>query len=151
MEIKAAGEDSLEIVRAITVRTIETVYPRYYPKGAVDFFLMHHCDENILTDIRNRNVFICCDDNTAVGTVTVKGNEICRLFVLPEYQGRGYGSKLIEFAEQRISENHNKVMLDSSLPAKPVYLKRGYKPTEFHSIKTANGDFLCYDVMMKIF
>ena len=36
---------------------------------------------------------------------------------------------------------------ESSLPAKQIYLKRGYKETEYNLIKTENGDFLCYDVM----
>lgn len=28
-----------------------------------------------------------------VGTGSIRGNEICRLFILPEYQGKGYGGR----------------------------------------------------------
>ena len=35
----------------------------------------------------------------------------------------------------------------ASLPAKPIYKKRGYRETEYHTVQTENGDFLCYDVM----
>ena len=89
------------------------------------------------------------DENNAVGTVTVKENEICRLFVLPEYQGNGYGRELISFAENKIMQKYDNIVLHASLPAKAIYLKRGYKEVEFHSIKTENGDYLCYDMMIK--
>ena len=107
-------------------------------------------DENIKNDVRNGIVYLCFDnENNAVGTVTVKENEICRLFVLPEQQGKGYGKELISFAENKISEKYNEIILHASLPAKAIYLKRGYKEVEFHSVKTENGDYLCYDMMIK--
>ena len=37
----------------------------------------------------------------------------------------------------------------SSLSAKSIYLKRGYKEVEYHTISTKNDDYLCYDVMKK--
>ena len=85
-----------------------------------------------------------------MGTVTVKENEICRLFVLPQFQGKGYGGRLLDFAEKKAAENYGKIIIDASLPAKPIYLKRGYVFTEYHTIETDNGDFLCYDVMEKV-
>ncbi|MBQ8827089.1 MAG: GNAT family N-acetyltransferase [Oscillospiraceae bacterium] len=147
--IKASGSD-FEIVKNITVQTIKSIYPHYYPCGAVDFFLSHHNDRNIATDIENGNVYLCYNnDNEAVGTVTIKDNEICRLFVLPDHQGNGYGRELLTFTEKKISENHSRIILDASLPAKAIYLKRGYVSTEFHTIKAENGDYLCYDLMIK--
>ena len=81
--------------------------------------------------------------------MTVKKNEITRLFVLPDHQGNGFGKKLLEFAETAISKRYDEIKIDASLPAKAIYLKRGYKETEYHTIKTENNDFLCYDVMIK--
>lgn len=150
MNIIQASASDLEIVKRITTQTINSIYPHYYSRGAVDFFLEHHNDKNIEADIEDGIVYLCFDNNnTAAGTVTVKENEICRLFVLPEYQGNGYGRELLTFAENKISENHSTIILDASLPAKAIYLKRGYVLTEFNSIKTKNGDYLCYDVMIK--
>lgn len=150
MTITQAVPSDLETVKIITVKTINAVYPHYYPSGAVDFFLSHHNECNILTDIEKENVYILNDaDNMAVGTVTVKDNEICRLFVLPEYQGKGYGRELLNFAEKKISEKYSSIVLDASLPAKAIYLKKGYIPTNNHTIRTENGDYLCYDVMEK--
>ncbi len=149
MNIKKAVLSDVEIVRTITVQTINSVYPQYYPKGAVDFFLSHHNENNIKSDIEKGIVYVLYDNENAVGTVTIRDNEICRLFVLPKYQGKGFGGRLLDFSEKKVAENYSKIIIDASLPAKPIYLKRGYTFTEYHTIKTENGDFLCYDVMEK--
>lgn len=142
MNIRQAIKIDLDTVKNITYETIQTIYPYYYPKGAVDFFLQHHSYENIVADIESGKVFI-------IETVTIKGIEICRLFVLPHYQRNGYGRALLKFAEKYIWKESKKIRLDASLPAKEIYLNRGYKEIEFHSIVTLNGDYLCYDVMEK--
>lgn len=56
---------------------------------------------------------------------------------------------MLDFAEQAIFAQYSKVVLDASLPAKKIYLKRGYKDIEFNSIAVGNQEFLCYDVMEK--
>lgn len=123
MSIKKAAPSDPDIVAEITVKTISEIYPRYYPKGAVDFFLRHHCAENIAADIGAGLVWLCTDKEHMVGTVTVKDNEICRLFVLPEFQGKGYGRELLDFAEKRILGEYDEIVLDASLPAKGLYLQ----------------------------
>ncbi len=150
MNIQLTTVSNLHTVKEITHETILRIYPHYYPSGAVDFFLHHHSIENITDDIKSGQVYIGYDESgIAVGTVTIKGNEICRLFVLPDYQGKGYGSKLLDFAEINISNTYDKIILDASLPAKQIYLKRQYKTIEYHTIETENGDVLCYDLMQK--
>ena len=82
-----------------------------------------------------------------IGTVTLKGNEICRLFVLPDRQHKGVGQQLLDFAEEMIAKEYTEICLDSSLPAKSIYAKRGYIVVESHTIVAENGDVLCYDLM----
>lgn len=147
MEIMLAQKDDYELIRKIIQITIQLIYPRYYPKGAVHFFLMHHSDEHILTDISVGKVFVLYVDGEPVGTVTISDNNINRLFVMPEYQHKGYGKALLDFAEKKILESYEYVQIDASFPAKQIYLKRGYKEIEYNIIKTDNGDCLCYDVM----
>lgn len=150
MSIKKAELIDLETVKDITVCTIQTIYPHYYAQGAVEFFLSHHNETNIRCDIQSGTIILCYDESDrAVGTMTIKKNEICRLFVLPQYQGCGYGREMLNYAEKKILKTYDAIVLDASLPAKRMYLKRGYSVTDFHVIETANGDFLCYDVMMK--
>ena len=150
MNIYKAKIEDLAIVKAIAHSAINAVYPHYYPLGAVEFFLAHHSDEHILRDIEKGIVFLLKDDNeNTVGTVTVAENEMTRLFVLPQYHGKGYGGRLIRFAEEKITEKYDTVKLDASLPAKSIYLKKGYSFVSYHSIDCGSGDKLCYDEMTK--
>ena len=147
MNIRIANEFDFESVKRITQTTIKTVYPKYYPAGAVQFFCDHHSDEKILEDIKANRVYLIENEENEVGTVTICGNEINRLFVLTKYQHMGYGRALMDFAEKMISKETDTVVLDASLPAKKIYLLRGYKATDYNMIKTDNGDYLCFDVM----
>ena len=149
MDIVLAKPTDFETVKTIIQTTIRTVYPHYYPVGAVDFFCEYHSDEKIKKDIEEGNVYLLNDDGKTVGTVTINDNEINRLFVMPAEQHKGYGRALMDFAEAKILESFDDIELSASFPAKHIYLKRGYKETEYHVIDTANGDHLCFDYMKK--
>ena len=87
MCLRQAVLSDLNTVKYVAESTISEVYPHYYPRGAVNFFLKHHSEANIVHDIEQNQVFLCQDAaGNVVGTVTVSGNEIRRLFVLPAFQ-----------------------------------------------------------------
>lgn len=149
MIIKATVEDT-KLVQDIVYKTISEIYPNYYPQEVVDFFLNHHSQDRIVHDIEQDNVYLLRHDSCGyIGTGTIADNAINRVFVLPQYQSRGYGSQIMDFLESLISENYNRISLDSSLPAFALYLKRGYKPTEYHQENAANNRVLCYQMMVK--
>ncbi len=147
--IRLAGISDLDSVLQMTRDTISEIYSHYYAEGVVKFFLEHHSRENILSDIENGLVWLLEADDCLVGTVTIKGNAVNRLFVLPKYQSRGYGSQFMDFAEAKIAEKYSRVHIDSSLAAKEMYLKRGYKEKKTCRIPADNGDILIYDEMEK--
>lgn len=149
MEIVKANIETFDIVKNITQTTISEVYPKYYPYGAVEFFTNHHSDDNIMEDINSGIVYLLRDNGEFVGTVTIKDNDINRLFVLPIYQHKGYGKFLLDFAESELFKTYEEIYLSASLPAKKIYQIRGYVEIEYNQIETPNGDFLCYDLMKK--
>lgn len=148
--IHLAKITDLEIVLQITKDTISEIYPHYYPQGVVDFFLKHHSREHVLEDIEQGRVWLLEVDGYLAGTVTIKENAVNRLFVLPKYQSRGLGSELMDFAETNIAERFHSVHIDSSLAAKEMYLKRGYREKRTCRIQADNGDVLVYDEMEKV-
>ena len=151
MKIFQAGENDFETVKQITHKTICEIYPKYYPNGAVQFFLHLHCNENIRNDIASGSVFILEHDGKKCGTVTVKENAINRLFVLSEEQHKGYGRALLDFAEDMILKSYDTIQMDASFPAKKIYRQRGYIEKDYVIEETGFGDYLCYDVMEKSF
>ena len=149
-EYKDSRKKDFDDVKKITRETIMEIYPKYYPHGAVRFFAEHHSDENIMRDIRAGIVYLLIsDEGIPAGTVTLTNNEIDRLFVLPPFQRRGYGKSLMDMAEEKISSAYDVIVLHASLPAKSIYLKRGYHEIDYIKIDTGHGDYLCADVMEK--
>ncbi len=149
MEIIKASNKHFNITKEIVKNTIETIYPNYYPSGAVDFFLSHHSDDAIVKAIIDGSVYLIRKDDIFVGTGSIDGNGIHRLFVLPQYQGKGYGTAIMNELEEIIFSKESEIVVDASLPAYEMYVHRGYVPIEYHKIKTNNGHFLCYHVMKK--
>ena len=147
--IKLAEMSDLEGVLQITHETISEIYSHYYAQGVVEFFLRHHSRGHVLSDIEEGIVWVLEEEGSMVGTVTIKGDAVNRLFVLPSYQSKGYGSHLMDFAENKIAERFSHVHIDSSLAAKEMYLKRGYREKKTCRILTDNGDILIYDEMGK--
>lgn len=147
MEIVKADINDFKIVKNITHDTIREVYPRYYSKGAVDFFLSHHSVNNIKEDLHNNRVYLIKENDEYIATVTINDNAINRFFVLPHFQGMGYGSRILDIIEKKILDKFETVSIDASFPAVSLYLKREYKYTSYHKLKTDNGDYLCYSEM----
>lgn len=69
MNIKKAKTENFEDVKLITHETIKEIYPHYYPRGVVDFFLEHHNSENIIKDILADIVYLIMDGEETLGTV----------------------------------------------------------------------------------
>lgn len=146
---KATGNDTEEIFR-IVQDTIRTIYPRYYPQEVVEFFCELHGRENIGKDIESGLVGALWVDNGIVGTGCYKDDHITRVYVKPEYQGRGYGSYIMQCLENEIRKKHDTAYLDASLPASHLYEKRGYQTVKHEKWDVENGRVLVYEIMAKL-
>lgn len=136
-------------LQSLLEQTILRTYPFYYAKGAVDFFICRHNLSEIQSDIMKSQVYVYEINDEIVGSVTVKHDEIYRLFVIPKFQHCGYGTQLLLFAEKILAESGVLLRLDASLPSKEFFLKHGYKEKAYRKVQLDTGDFYCYDVMTK--
>ncbi len=149
MNIKKATINELEIISSIVHNTIKAIYPNYYPLEVVDYFLMHHNGENIKKDLENGFVYLLSVNNQFVGTGSIDRDYIGRVYVLPQYQGKGYGSIIMNLLEEEIFKISHTSYLTAALPSHDFYLKRGYHPTEYHKLEVENHRVLCYYDMEK--
>jgi len=149
MNIRQANLGDFETVKRIVHTTINEVYPHYYPNGVVEFFINYHSDNNIKESIEGDIVLLISVDGVVVGTGSVHKNEISRVFVLPQFQGLGYGTLLMNELETLIEKEYSRIVLDSSLSAYNLYIRCGYRPIKYEKIITPNKDVLCYYTMEK--
>lgn len=118
-------------------------------KKIVEFFLKLHNKENILIDINNNRTYILVDNNKLIGTGSFLENHISRVFILPEYQNQGYGSKIMDFLENKIKLNYDYSVLESSIPSKEFYKNRNYEKLDKKSMLINNGLEFSFDVLKK--
>lgn len=88
-------------------------------------------------------------DNQIVGTGSYEDNHITRVYVLPEFQGKGYGSFIMQCLEDEISVKYPTVLLEASLHATHLYEQRGYYTFKHEKWSVENDVVLVYEVMEK--
>lgn len=140
--------DSNAIVNVVS-KTVKEVYPRYYPGEVVIFFLLFHSEEKVMKDIADGKVWVLVHDGRIIGTGSREENHITRVYILPEYQGNGYGTFLIEKLEKEIGNKYDSVLVDASLPACCLYEKLGYRTVKHERMGLKNDAVLVYEVMEK--
>ena len=96
MEYRLAEPEDAKYIYKIVQDTIKEVYPKYYLTEIVDMFCEFHNEKNISRDIENRNVYVLLEKDEMIGTGTSIENHITRVYVLPQYQGNGFGTYIMK-------------------------------------------------------
>jgi predicted N-acetyltransferase YhbS len=129
---KAAAEDLTEIKR-VTRKAFELYAQTVHKEEKIG--ALHETDEDILSDIKNKHVYVCLVDGKTVGAVRFEVLDqgvayLSRLAVDPEIQSIGIGGLLLEKVRQecvlmgvRAITLHTASRMRSSVA---FYLKNGY-------------------------
>lgn len=149
MIYELAKTEDLQTVYDVVQHTIKTIYPKYYPAEVVDFFCEHHSMKQIAKDIGNGCVSVLKINEEIMATGCFVENHITRVYVLPEYQKKGYGTFIMKTIEVQIGEKYDKAYLDASLPAAALYEKLGFSTIKHERYPVENGVILAYEVMGK--
>lgn len=149
MTYELATIEDLQTVYDVVQHTIKTIYPKYYSAEVVDFFCDHHNKDAILKDIENGYVSVLKIDGKIIATGCFAENHITRVYVLPEYQKKGYGTFIMKNIEGQIAQKYNRAYLDASLPAAALYEKLGFSTIKHERYPVKNDVILVYEIMEK--
>ena len=149
MTIRRALPEEAEEIVGLVAETVRTVYPKYYPRGIVDFFVYHHRMEEVLPDIEAGIVYVSEHEGRIVGTVTVRANRMDRLFVIPEFQGMGFGKELIVFSEDLVFSEYEEMIVESATSSIMMHDAHGFR-TVGYGKREHEGCTLVYPVMIKL-
>ncbi len=96
-------------------------------------FIEIHSPEQQLKYMRDKmhkgTKFFMLADEDPVGIVSVKDNLIEDLYVLPDKQKRGYGTKLLQFAISQCPGTPTLWILENNVKAEKLYLRMGFEKT----------------------
>lgn len=131
LEISRFKPGDLSELQKLIHTTIKKCYPVVYAPEIIDFFLNYHSKEEILTRSEKAVIMLLRIDNKMIATGFLHENEIGGVYVLPEYQGLGYGRKIVESLLEIAKENElEDIHLDSTPIARAMYEKLGFHITE---------------------
>jgi GNAT superfamily N-acetyltransferase len=132
-------------------RTIDYSYVGFYSEQAIAYFKNFHSKEKIIEDAANGATVILFDDSRSIGTGALLGPEIRRVFVFKEFQGRGFGKRIMDYLEKiALGKGIKKIILCSSLASKAFYDHIGYVTFRKNCIYLKDGKELGYYDMYKV-
>lgn len=149
LQYRKATIDEADRVCYIVQHTKAEIYPYYYTQAVVDFFGRLHSIDNIIKDIEQGRIGVLLRGGEVIGTGSHTDNHITRVYVLPEFQGQGYGSRIMDELEKEIFASYDYCELDASLPACIFYENRGFKTVKHVKYDIGDGAFMIYEIMRK--
>lgn len=140
----------LEYVKDLIKRTINICYRDVYCREIMDFFDMFHWDGNILKTAQDGYIVVAEVQGKIVGTGSVIGSAILRVFVDAAYQKQGLGKMIMNELEMRAMANGvGTVQLRALANAKKFYESLGYLTVANSMVEVDNGMHFEYYQMEK--
>ena len=148
--IRESERADLPALKALVHKTITTCYPGHYVVEAVRFFVDYHSEEAILQDAEKGRTVVLDNAGRILGTGTLVGDEIKRVFVDPTFQKQGFGRQIMQKLEESAArQGAAAVKLDASLPSHAFYDRLGYVTVEPAFLPVENGQRLDFFKMQK--
>ncbi|MBQ3331675.1 MAG: GNAT family N-acetyltransferase [Ruminococcus sp.] len=134
MIIRRFCEDDAEKVSTMIIRTLKTTNSKDYSKEAINALEKVMQPSNISERAGWTHFYVVEDNDTIIGCGAIGpywGSEtessLFTIFVLPEYQGKGIGRKIIETLERdEYFLRAKRVEVPASITAVNFYRKLGY-------------------------
>jgi GNAT superfamily N-acetyltransferase len=150
VRVREIEDADFELVYALIQDTILESYSGVYPAEAIEFFQSYHSKKSIKNDAASGYTVVAESHGRLVGTGTLSGTNVRRVFVSPIQQHRGIG-KVIEGELERkaASQKLPSLDLDSSLVSGRFWESMGFTKQKDDFIPIRNGKRLLYCRMAK--
>jgi len=120
-------DDAPRVSRLIRKALLE-VNSKDYPKKVIDFMYSKFTPGNLIEISSRRDIYVVVKGGKVLATGSLSGNEIMTVFVDPRFQGKGIGTKMMDYLEGMAAKRgHRSIKLSSSITAQTFYRKRGYR------------------------
>ena len=127
VKIRRATAGDAEAVYEIVLRALRETNARDYPASVIDRLVLT-LPEGVASKLEEWRAYVAVVDGRIVGTGSLNGKTVRALFVHPDYQGCGIGTKLMDAVENAANvQSVNTLSVQSSITAQPFYAKRSFK------------------------
>lgn len=126
--------EDAKAVADVIAETVRTSNSKDYPPEYIDHLVRVHSAEAMQKRAEESHSYVICDGKTVIGCGSIApywGSEtesiLLTIFVLPAYQGRGLGRRLIKTLEQdTYALRASRIEIPASVTAVGFYQKCGY-------------------------
>ena len=144
-------DNDLSAVYKLVQYTIDISYRSDYPENVIDFFKDYHTSESILEDAENGLTLVVLQEEQIIGTGTLLGTNIRRVFINPHCQRRGIGTLIWEELEATARSKNVPVLdLSSALGSRTFWESRGFTISEEIFAPAGNDRIIHYYTMTKV-
>ena len=126
MIFELVTEQNIEIAAKIHSISWKESHKTFCSEEFVKAHTQERQKQYIEQEMADGKQFYILFDTEAKGIVSIKNNLIENLYVLPSEQRKGYGTKLLHFAEQKCIDTPTLWILSNNDVAKSLYTKHGY-------------------------
>ena len=134
MEIRPFDPEDAEETASVIAKTLRISNSKDYPEQYIETVIASHSADELIKASKERHMYVICDGDRIIGTGGIAGywgslteSILLTVFVLPEYQGKGAGRKLIETLEKdEYFLRARRIEIPASLTAVGFYRKMGY-------------------------
>jgi citrate lyase synthetase len=139
--VKEVYEEDFIKVKYLIDEVSYFAYQSLIPKEGLEYLKNNLWGLEVLKkDAKEGYTVVVKDDDKVIGTGTIVGNYISKIYVKPEYHGCGIGKLIVKYLEDKAKSNGvKKIFLASNLSAEKFYTKLGYYTTENRELSTPNG------------
>ena len=138
--IRDATADDAPVISALVQYTVRVSNGRDYPPQAVELIVASFALAKVGQRLAERDVFVCEKSGRIVGTIALGADRPRSLFVDPELQQAGIGTRLVAHLEAHARKvGVRELKLSSSLTARGFYERLGYRlirPEEHDGVST---------------
>ena len=129
MMIVEVAEDNIIEAARIHSESWKESHRAFCSEEFVELHTVEHQREYLQKEMQQGKKIYMLIDDMPVGIVSVKGNLIENLYILPQRQRQGYGTKLLLYAIEQCEDIPVLWILSNNQKAERFYRKYGFKKT----------------------
>lgn len=134
MYIRRFSDADAEDISNLVCRNFREVNIRDYPADEMERLAESYSAEKICTLASSAHTYVACDGDIVIGTGSITGywgseteSVLLTIFVLPEYQRKGIGSRIVQALESdAYFLRASRIEIPAFITACEFYIKMGY-------------------------
>ena len=134
MEIRVFKQEDAGEVAKLIAETLKVSNSKDYSSEYINENITSHSAEVLIERAKEGHMYVACDKERIIGCGAIAGywgstteSILLTIFVLPAYQGKGIGSKIIHTLEQdEFFLRAKRIEIPASITAVEFYRKMGY-------------------------